>query len=107
MEKMKLEVEFDVEELVSYSNSTVRHCFGIKNINAIYKDELDELINEELCSNGYISFNCYGERLWGAVFESTDSEEFDEDTAYNLREDINKAIAKLALKHGGYEAIKV
>lgn len=106
MEKVMLEVEFEAKNLVSYSDSTAVHNYGIKGISVVYKEELDDLISEEICGNGYVSTSCYGHRIYGAVYETTDSYEFDEDTAYDISNVINKAIAKLALKHGGYDAIK-
>lgn len=106
MSKVMLDVEFEAKQLVSYSDSTAIHSYGIKGISNVYKEELDELISDGLCGNGYVSLSCYGHRIYGAVYETTDSYEFDEDTANDVGSIINKAIAKLALKHGGYDAIK-
>lgn len=106
MSTVMIETEFETKKLVSYSDSTAIHNYGIKGISIVYKDELDDLISEGLCGNGYVSLSCYGHRIYGAVYETTDSYEFDDDTAYDVGSVINKAIAKLALKHGGYDAIK-
>ncbi len=106
METIMLEVEAEVRQVVSYSESNVTHSYSIKNINAVYKDELEELISDSICGNGCVSLNCYNFRLYSAVYETTDSYEFDEDTALDIGKAINKAIATLAFKHGGYDAIK-
>ena len=106
MVKIMLDVDFETKKLISYKDSTAIHNYGIKGISVAYKDELEDLISEELCGNGYVSLSCYGHRIYGAMYETTDSYEFDEDTAYEVGNVISKAIGKLALKHGGYDAIK-
>jgi hypothetical protein len=91
--------------LVNYNNSTTLHTFGL-NVSIEFKDELIELIDDALDAyNGFVKLCSDYTKIYSVVYETTDDEEFDVDTAEAIRKAIDDAVKKLTVTHGGFEAI--
>jgi hypothetical protein len=91
--------------LVTYDSSTTLHTFGL-NVSIEFKDELIKLIDEALdVYNGFVKLCSDYTKIYSVVYETTDDEEFDVDTAEAISKAIDDAVKKLTVTHGGFEAI--
>lgn len=92
-------------DLVSYSDSSIKHFFDL-DVDHKHKEKLLKLINKELSNyKGFVELSSNYIRIYSAVYETTNSDEFDVDTAEAISKAINDAIKKLTIAHCGFEAI--
>ena len=114
MKTLNIENEFEHLKFVNYLESNfietvcvTEHSYGLRAIDSSFEDELIELISNDLVSHGELKFLINNFRIYSAVYKTSKPFEFANNFAEELGVCINKAIAKLAKKHGGYKAICV
>jgi hypothetical protein len=112
MKTLNIENDFEDLKLVNYLESNfietdcvTEHSYSIKGIDSSYEYELFELISDDLVSHGELKFLINNFRIYSAVYETSKQFEFEIQFAEELGECINKAIAELAKKYGGYKTI--
>jgi len=93
-------------DVVSYMDSTATHNFFLnKDINGLYKDKFNELLDDENIGNGSFRANFINNRIYSVSYDTTDPYEFGEYFAVEVAEAIIIAITTLAMENGGLEVI--
>lgn len=89
---------------------TIYVVFSIKDIDAKYKDALNNYLNEALCDELYAEgglYLCsYQNKIISVRYETTDIEECNDEFLLTVRDLVSAKLNEFVLLNGGYEAIK-